>query len=92
MKQFILLFHPLRKNEEVRIDFKSEKPASDFIELTKLNGYKVLQYIQSDFTYNMPITELESKNIGFKKLYREKKTWLGLSKKTVTDLLIEVQN
>ena len=92
MKQFILLFHPLSTSEEVRIDFKSEKPASDFIELTKLDGYKVYQYIQSDFTYNMPIAELESENIRFKKLYRGKKTWFGLSKKTVTDLLIEQQN
>jgi len=40
----------------------------------------------------MPIAELESENIGFKKLNREKKTWFGLSKKTVTDLLIEQQN
>ena len=89
MKQFILLFHPLSTTEEVRIDFKSEKPASDFIELTKLDGYNVYQYIQSDYSYNMPIEELELENIGFKKLYREKKTWFGLSKKTVTDLLIE---
>ena len=92
MKQFILLLHPLSTNEKVRIDFKSEKPASEIIELTKLNGYKIYQYIQSDYTYNMPIADLELENIGFKKLYREKKTWFGLSKKTVTDLLIEEQN
>ncbi|WP_375563146.1 hypothetical protein ACE193_11625 [Bernardetia sp. OM2101] len=92
MKQFILLFHPLSTSEEVRIDFKSSKPASDFIDLTKLDGYKVYQYIQSDYTYNMLIEELASKNIGFKKLYREKKTWFGLSKKIITDLLIEPKN
>ncbi|PHR87938.1 MAG: hypothetical protein COA80_18470 [Leeuwenhoekiella sp.] len=92
MKQFTLLFHPLSTSEEVRIDFKSEKPASHLIEQTKLTGYNVYQYIQSDFTYNMPIAALEFENIGFKKLYREKKTWFGLSKKTVTDLLIEQQN
>lgn len=92
MKQFILLFHPLSTSEEVRIDFKSEKPASEFIGLAKLDGYKVYQYIQSDYTYNMPIEELELKNVGYKKLYREKKTWFGLSKKKVTDLLIEPKN
>ncbi|WP_240642375.1 metallophosphoesterase family protein [Nonlabens xiamenensis] len=92
MKQFILLFQPFSKGGVVQIDFKSEKPASDFIEFTKLDGYNVYQYIQSDFTYNMSIAELESENIGFKKLYREKKTWFGLSKKTVIDLLIEQQN
>ena len=92
MKQFILLFHPLSTSEEVRIDFKSEKPATEFIELTKLDGYKMYQYIQSEHTYNMPIEELELENIGFKKLYREKKTWFGFSKKTVTDLLIEPKN
>ncbi len=92
MKQFILLFHPLSTSEEIRIDFKSEKPASDFIELTKLDEYKVYQYILSDYTHNMPIAELESENIGFKKLHREKKTLFGLSKKTVVDLFIEQQN
>ncbi len=92
MKQFILHFHPLGTNEKVRIDFKSEKPATEFIELTKLDGYKMYQYIQSDHTYNMPIEELELENIGFKKLYREKKTWFGLSKKKVTDFLIEPKN
>ncbi|WP_338759294.1 hypothetical protein WAF17_11460 [Bernardetia sp. ABR2-2B] len=92
MNQFILLFHPLSTSEEIRIDFKSSKPASDFIELTKLDGYKVYQYIQSDYTYNMPIEKLESKSIRFKKLYREEKTWFGFSKKIVTDLLIEPKN
>lgn len=92
MKRFILLFHPLSTSEEVRIDFYSEKPATEFIELTKLEGYRMYQYIQSDYSYNMTIKELELRNIRFKKLSREKKTWFGLSKKTVTDLLIEPKN
>lgn len=92
MKPYTLLFYSLNTNEEVHIGFKSKKTASDFIELTKLDEYQVYQYIQSDYTYNVPIEELESENIKFKKLYREKRTWFGLSKKTVTDLLIEQQN
>lgn len=92
MKQFIILFHPLTTNVEVQMDFKSEKPVTECIELIKLKDYKIYQYIQNDYIYNMSIEELESKNIGFKKLYREKKTWFGLSKRSVMDLLIEPGN
>ena len=74
MKRFILLFHPLSTSEEVRIDFYSEKPATEFIELTKLEGYRMYQYIQSDYSYNMTIKEIELRNIRFKKLSRQKKT------------------
>ena len=70
------------------MDFNSEKPATEFIELTKLDGYKMYQYIQSGNNYVMTAEELETKNIKFEKLFREVKTWFGLSKKNVTDFLI----
>ena len=70
------------------MDFNSEKPATEFIELTKLEDYKMYQYIQSGNNYVMTEKELETENIRFEKLFREKKTWFGLSKKTVTDFLI----
>ena len=89
MNQFILHFHSLESKEKTRIDFKSEKPATDFFELSKLDGYKLYQYIQSDYSYNMTIEDLGYKNIGYEILQREKKIWFGLSKKTISDILIK---
>jgi len=57
MKQFILLFHPLSTSEEVRIDFKSEKPASDFIELTKL---MVIKFINISKAISLTICRLQN--------------------------------
>jgi|GEM_PF-5328677 len=70
------------------MDFISDKPATEFIGLAKLDGYKMYQYIQSGNNYAMTAEELGTENIQFEKLFREKKTWFGLSKKTVTDFLI----
>ncbi|WP_396632136.1 hypothetical protein [Maribacter sp. R86514] len=88
MTNYIILFKSLGSKLNTRMDFNSEKPATEFIELTKLNGYKMYQYIQSGNNYVMTAEELEIKNIKFEKLLREVKTWFGLSKKTVTDFLI----
>jgi len=89
MNQFIIHFHSLKTNEKTRIDFKSEKPSSDFIEMAKLKGYCIYQYIQNDYTYNMSIPDLKNENVEFEILQREKKTWFGLSKKIITDFLIK---
>ncbi|MCG2432155.1 hypothetical protein [Aequorivita xiaoshiensis] len=88
MSQFILQFKTLGSKIITRMDFNSKKPATEFIGLTKLDGYKMYQYIQSGNNYAMTAEELETENIQFEKLFREKKTWFGLSKKTVTDFLI----
>jgi len=88
MPQFILQFKNLETKTITRIDFKSENPAIDFIEKAELEGYKMYQYIQSGNNYIMTAEELKAENIRFEKLFREKKTWFGLSKKTVTDFLI----
>ena len=88
MTNFILLFKSLGSKIITRMDFKSEKPATEFIEKTKLDGYKMYQYIQSGNNYVMTAEELSSQNILFEKLSREVKTWFGLSKKTVMDFLI----
>lgn len=89
MKRFVILLNPLITGSELRIDFQSESIATDFYDLSKLDEYKMYQYIQSDYTYIMSIEELEQKNISFIKLEREEKTWFGLFKKKVTDILIE---
>ena len=88
MTQFILSFHTLGSKIVTRMDFNSNKPATEYIELTKLDGYEMYQYIQSGNTYVMTEEKLVKANIQFEKLYRAKKTWFGLSEKTVTDLLI----
>ncbi len=89
MKRFVILLNPLITGSELRIDFQSESIATDFYDLSKLDEYKMYQYIQSDYTYITSIEELEQKNISFIKLEREEKTWFGLFKKKVTDILIE---
>ena len=70
------------------MDFKSENPATEYIGLTKLDDYKMYQYIQGGNNYVMTAKELETKNIRFDKLFREEKKWFGLSKKKVIDFLI----
>ncbi|WP_452227589.1 MULTISPECIES: hypothetical protein [unclassified Lacinutrix] len=88
MTKFLLLFHNLGSKIFTQAEFKSNKSATEFIQLTKLDGYEMYQYIQSETTYVMTEEKLKNENILFEKLNREKKTWFGLSKKTVTDLLI----
>lgn len=88
MTQFIILFHELGSKISTRMDFKSNKPAKEYIELAKLEGYEMYQYIQSGNTYVMTEEKLEKENIQFERLYRVEKTWFGLSKKIVTDFLI----
>ncbi|EPR70426.1 hypothetical protein ADIWIN_3782 [Winogradskyella psychrotolerans RS-3] len=88
MTKFLLLFHDFGSKIFTQIEFKSNKVPTDFIELTKLDDYEMYQYIQSGNTYVMTEERLEKENIHFEKLKREKKTWFGFYKKTVTDLLI----
>lgn len=87
-KRYIILFHPIGKEKSVRIDFESDKPATDFYEKLKIEGYKMYQFIQADFKYNMKESELEEKEIEYLPLEREKKVWFGFSKKMVSDLFI----
>lgn len=92
MTQFILQFKNLDSKITTRINFDSKKTATEFIEKTKLNGYKMYQYIQSENNYVMTAKELEMKNIQFEELSRKVKTWFGLSKKTISDFLIMPHN
>ena len=89
MKEFILLFHPLGSNETIQVSFRSKEPAVDFIELSKLEGYNMYQYILGDFTYNMPVEDLMKDEIRFTRILREQRSWWGLYKRKVTDILIE---
>ena len=89
MKRFVILLNQLSKKSELRIDFLSERVATDFYDLSKLDGYNIYQYIQSDYTYVMSVEELKQKKISYLELNREVKTWFGLFQKKVTDLLIE---
>lgn len=92
LKKINILLHPIEKKETIRIDFKTELIETDIYEKLKLLGYEIYQYIQDDFKYNMEPPELDAKNIKYYKLYREKKSWFGLSKKNVIDLLIKPEN
>ena len=81
------LLHPIEKNETIRIDFQTELLETDIYEKLKLSGYGIYQFIENDFQYNMEQSELDAENIQYHELKREKKSWFGLSKKTITDLL-----
>lgn len=87
-KRYIILFHPIGKEESVRIDFESDKTETEFYEKLKIEDYEIYQFIQEEFKYNMEESELEEEKIEFLSLKREKKTWFGFSKKVVSDLLI----
>ena len=87
-KRFIILFHPIGNEKSVRIDFESENIETDIYEDLKIDNYEIYQFIQEEFKYNMEESELQKKGIKFESFKREKKTWFGLSKKIVSDLLI----
>ena len=92
MKKFCTLLHPIEKNETIRIDFQTELSETDIYEKLKLSDYGIYQFIENDFQYNMEQSELDAENIEYHELKREKKTWFGFSKKTITDLLIKPKN
>ena len=81
MTEYILQFHSLGSTEKVRADFNSENSAEELIRQLNFEGYKMYQYISSEYTYNMSVEELGELNIPFAKYDRVKKTWFGLSKK-----------
>ena len=92
MRNIIALLHPIEKKETIRIDFQTELLETDIYEKLKLPEYGIYQFIENDFLYNMEQSELDAEQIKYYELKREKKTWFGLSKKTVTDLLIQTKN
>lgn len=92
MRNIIALLHPIEKKETIRIDFQTELLETDIYEKLKLPEYGIYQFIENDFLYNMEQSELDAEQIKYYELKREKKTWFGLSKKTVTDLLIQPKN
>jgi hypothetical protein len=75
-------------NESTRVDFDSELGETDVYEKLKLEDYKLYQFIENDFLYNMELDELDSEGIKYDKLTREKKTWFGLGRKSINDILI----
>ena len=86
------LLHPIEKNETIRIDFQTELLETEIYEKLKLPDYGIYQFIENDFQYNMEQSELDADNIQYYELKREKKSWFGLSRKIVTDLLIKPKN
>ncbi|MFK7833218.1 MAG: hypothetical protein AB8B52_08075 [Winogradskyella sp.] len=92
MRNIIALLHPIEKKETIRLDFQTELLETDIYEKLKLPEYGIYQFIENDFLYNMEQSELDAERIKYYELKREKKTWFGLSKKTVTDLLIQPKN
>lgn len=91
MNRFVILLHPIKNEESVRIDFESDMLETEIYEELKIEGYQIYQFIQEDFKYNMEEYELVDKEIQFFSLKREKITWFGFSRKMMTDLLIPPQ-
>ena len=83
------LLHPIEKNETIRIDFQTELIETDIYEKLKLPEYSVYQFIEDEFMYNMKQSELDAENIEYYEFKREKKSWFGISKKTISDILIK---
>jgi hypothetical protein len=92
VEKYIALFHQLSSDTSIRIDFESEFEETAVYEILKLEEYKVYQFIDHDFLYNMKTSELDEKKIKYTKLEREKKTWFGIGRKTVFDILIHPGN
>jgi len=92
LRNIIALLHPIEKNETIRIDFQTELLETDIYEKLKLPDYGIYQFIESDFQNIMEQSELDAEKIEYYELKREKKTWFGLSKKSVSDLLIQPKN
>jgi len=87
-KLHIVLIHTLGQQEKCRLDFETEIPVTEIFEQLKLDGYKIYQVILDDNQYIMPQSDLVRQEISFDRLERVKKTWFGLGRKIVTDILI----
>ncbi|MEX2477944.1 MAG: hypothetical protein WD357_05875 [Gracilimonas sp.] len=90
--QYIIHFHPVGEIEHYRLDFQSSSSASEILESLKLENYQLYQLILSENRCVMSTAELNSQNIKYDLVTREKKTWFGLLSKTVQDLLIYPNN
>ncbi|MCL6219571.1 hypothetical protein [Zunongwangia pacifica] len=88
MTEFIVLFQKLGIAGFAQLEFESDLPEENFIQLVMLDGYYMYQYIQAGNTYVMPISKLKENQINFEQLYRIEKTWFGFATRTVRDLLI----
>lgn len=91
-KEYIALLHPIGQINSFRIDFESEIEPKEIYQKLILEGYRIYQFIQEEFKYIMEENELAESGIEFHSLEREKKTWFGLSKNKVSDLLIFPKN
>ncbi|MFC6858977.1 hypothetical protein [Zunongwangia atlantica] len=90
MTEFIVLFQKLGIAGCAQLEFESDLPAENFIQLIMLDGYYMYQYIQAGNIYVMLISKLKENQINFEQLYRIRieKTWFGFATRTVRDLLI----
>jgi hypothetical protein len=88
LKKYTAIFNKLSENSYYDISFESNKEETDIYEFLKLDGYKLYQFIDHDFLYNMNTDELDKKGIIYSKILRVKKTWFGLIKKNIYDILI----
>tara|TARA_Y100000815_G_scaffold271531_1_gene298300 strand:- start:824 stop:1414 length:591 start_codon:yes stop_codon:yes gene_type:complete len=89
MIEYIFQFHRLGTKSKTRADFNSDYSAEKLIELLKIDGYKIYQFILNDFAHTMKIEELKEKKIPFSTFQKNKKTWFGFSSKIVHDILIK---
>jgi hypothetical protein len=88
IKNFIVLVHQLGVGKSLRIDFESNIDEAELFKLIQLDEYKLYQFIDHNFLYNMGLDELDLEGIKYDKLFRTKKGWFGLTQKTVSDILI----
>lgn len=90
--EYIVMLHDLEKNNSLRIDFDSKKKPNNVIKGLRLKNYKLCQFIQNEYLVEISENELTEKKIRFDILPRTKRTWFGLSKKEVNDILIVQTN
>lgn len=87
-QHYIILIHPIEDELKTRVDFDTELGEEALYDYLKLEGYKVYQFIRSDFHYLMSNDELKALNVKFATFDKKVKTWFGLDSKIEQDLLI----
>jgi hypothetical protein len=85
---YIVHLYSQERNKKIRLDFSSQKVASELIDLLKLSDYNIYQFILGENRYSMTESQLNEMENKYELLKRQKKSLFGLCKKTILDLLI----
>ena len=92
VNHYIIQFHKIGENEHIRIDFSSSNSPIKMLQSLLLKKYHTYQVILAENNFTMSTSELDSQNIRYDMIPREKKTWFGFRTKIVQDLLIHPHN